>query len=82
MLRWDLRTDKVINTVAPIQNKIEKISTDKDKSKIFITANEKFVKVIDLETFNNNFTIKFQKEVSGFAISSNMDRYGVGFLYL
>ena len=81
VLRWDLRSDKVMNSATPIQNKIEKISTTKDRSNLFITAAEKFVKVIDLNTFANNFTVKFPKEVSAFAISSNMDRYGVGFLY-
>jgi hypothetical protein len=78
--RWDLRSDRIVNSATPIQNKIEKISTVKDRSSLFITAAEKFVKVIDLNTFANNFTIKFTKEISAFAISSNMDRYGVGFL--
>ena len=78
--RWDLRADSIVNTATPIQNKIEKISTDIDKSRIFIQAAEKFVKVIDLKTFNNNFTIKFQKEISAFGNSSQMDRYGVGFV--
>ena len=78
--QWDLRTDKIVRSANPVQNIIEKIICDKEKSRLFVVAAEKFVKVLDLENFKNLFSIKFEKEISAFAINKEMDRYGVGFI--
>jgi len=75
-----LKTDQIVKTAIPIQNCIEKICVDSSKTRLFIVAAEKFVKVLELSTFKSLYSIKFDKEVSGFDIAPEMDRYGVGFV--
>ena len=75
-----MKTFKMIQQVNPIQNNIEKIKVNSDKTRLFaISPNEKFVKVLELDSLKNLFSLKFQKEITNFDISSKMDVFAVAY---
>ena len=78
--KWDMKTFKLLQQVNPIQNNIEKIKVNSDKTRLFaVSPNEKFVKVLELDSLKNLFSLKFQKEITNFDISSKMDVYAVAY---
>ena len=75
-----MKTFKLLQQVNPIQNNIEKIKVNSDKTRLFaVSPNEKFVKVLELDSLKNLFSLKFQKEITNFDISSKMDVYAVAY---
>jgi WD40 repeat protein len=78
--QWDLRKDEIVNQANPIQGSINKLITDGNYMRLFtICQNETFIKVLDLQTLKNLYTVKFNKEITCFDISGDMNRYAVGF---
>lgn len=74
---------KLLQQVNPIQNNIERIKINVDKTRLFaFSPNEKFVKVLELDSLKTLFSIKFQKELSNFDISPQMDLYAVAFKFI
>ncbi len=72
--KWDIKTLKLIQQVNPIQNNIERIRVNSEKTRLFaFSPNEKFIKVLELENLKTLFSIKQPKELSSFDISQSMD---------
>lgn len=64
----------------PIQSNITKLCIDSSKSRLFTVApGENFVKVLELNTFKELFSIKLKNSISAFDISQDMNRYAVSF---
>jgi WD40 repeat protein len=83
---FDLRSDKMVYQINPMQSSIKKIVADFTQSRLFaIPQGENFVKCIELgkeetPSMKNLFSLKFSKEISAFDISGDMNRYAVGFV--
>jgi WD40 repeat protein len=78
--QWDLRSDSIVLQANPFQANINRLVCDKAKSRLFtVCQNESFVKVLDMNTLKSLFNIKFNREISCFDISSDLNRYAVGF---
>jgi len=72
--KWDIKTLKLIQQVNPIQNNIERIRVNSEKTRLFaFSPNENFIKVLELENLKTLFSIKQPKELSCFDISQSMD---------
>lgn len=78
--------DTVVNQANPIQNNIVKLCCDnqdnkaKIKTRLFtISHGEKFIKVLELNSLKNLYSIKVKNDISAFDISPDLDRFAVGF---
>jgi hypothetical protein len=77
---WDMRKNEIVNQANPIQGSINKLLCDGNYTRLFtICQNEMFIKVLELQTLKNLYTVRFNKEITCFDISSDMNRYAVGF---
>lgn len=78
--QWDLRSDSILQQANPFQANINKLVCDKAQSRLFaVCQNESFIKVLEMNTLRSLFNIKFNREVSCFDISADLNRYAVGF---
>jgi hypothetical protein len=77
---WDLRSDSIVQQANPFQANINKLVCDKTQTRLFtICQNESYVKVLDMNSLKSLFNIKFNREISCFDISNDLNRYAVGF---
>ncbi len=75
-----MRSDSILQKANPFQANINRLVCDRDQSRLFaICQNESFIKVLEMNTLRSLFNIKFNREVSCFDISSDLNRYAVGF---
>lgn len=81
--RWDLGTGKVLQQVNPIQSNIERLRVNNDRTRLFaFSPGEKFIKVLELNTLDTLFSLKFPKELSTFDISPNLEAYALAYTYI
>jgi hypothetical protein len=82
--------ETIQNQANPIQNNIVKLCSDNPnlnsnssssaKTRLFtVSYGEKFIKVLELNSMKNLYSIKLKNDLAAFDISPQLDRFAVGF---
>ena len=82
LVLYDIRKTVRLNSTIPMQSSITKLIAVNDNKRLFVVANgESFVKVCDIEdlSMRSLYSFNMKNKISSFAISQDMNHYGVGY---